>query len=83
MDDFLGSHSNCESRNGTRERSINIFIFIANVNETMTDEAIQTHYGRDTVMATVKRMADGKIIEYKLSDFPVAEKLEKFMEDVK
>ena len=49
----------------------------------MTDEAIQTHYGRDTVMATVKRMADGKIIEYKLSDFPVAEKLEKFMEDVK
>jgi len=54
-----------------------------NVNETMTDEAIQTHYGRDTVMATVKRMSDGKIIEYKLSDFPVAEKLEKFMEDVK
>jgi len=49
----------------------------------MTDEAIQTHYGRDTVMATVKRMSDGKIIEYKLSDFPVAEKLEKFMEDVK
>lgn len=48
----------------------------------MTDEAIQTHYGRDTVMATVKRMSDGKIIEYKLSDFPVAEKLEKFMEDV-
>merc|ERR1712223_1998349 len=55
----------------------------APINETMTDEAIQTHYGRDTVMATVKRMSDGKIIEYKLSDFPVAEKLEKFMEDVK
>lgn len=53
------------------------------INENMTDEAIQTHYGRDTVMATVKRMSDGKIIEYKLSDFPVAEKLEKFMEDVK
>ena len=58
-------------------------IFSAPINETMTDEAIQTHYGRDTVMATVKRMSDGKIIEYKLSDFPVAEKLEKFMEDVK
>ena len=57
--------------------------FSAPINETMTDEAIQTHYGRDTVMATVKRMSDGKIIEYKLSDFPVAEKLEKFMEDVK
>lgn len=49
----------------------------------MTDEAIQTHYGRDTVMATVRRQADAKVIEYKLSDFPVAEKLEKFMEDVK
>jgi len=53
------------------------------MNETMTDEAIQTHYGRDTVMANVRRRTDGKIIEYKLSDFPVAEKLEKFMEDVK
>ena len=46
------------------------------MNETMTDEAIQTHYGRDTVMANVRRRTDGKIIEYKLSDFPVAEKLE-------
>jgi len=55
----------------------------APINETMTDEAIQTHYGRDTVMAAVKRISDGKIVEYKLSDFPVAEKLEKFMEDVK
>merc|ERR1712223_1469438 len=55
----------------------------APMNETMTDEAIQTHYGRDTVMANVRRRTDGKIIEYKLSDFPVAEKLEKFMEDVK
>jgi len=55
----------------------------APINETMTDEAIQTHYGRDTVMAAVKRISDGRIVEYKLSDFPVAEKLEKFMEDVK
>ena len=62
---------------------LSFFVISANINETMTDEAIQTHYGRDTVMATVKRMSDGKIIEYKLSDFPVAEKLEKFMEDVK
>jgi hypothetical protein len=49
----------------------------------MTDEAIQTHYGRDTIMAAVKRRIDSRIVEYKLSDFPVAEKLEKFMEDVK
>ena len=49
----------------------------------MTDEAIQGHYGKTNVMATVKRISDGEIIEYKLSDFPVAEKLEKFMEDVK
>lgn len=52
-------------------------------NETMTDEAIQGHYGKDNVMAHVKRISDGKVIEYKLSDFPVSEKLEKFMEDVK
>ena len=54
-----------------------------NINETMTDEAIQTHYGKDTIMATARRGPDGQVIEYKLSDFPVAEKLEKFMEDVK
>ena len=48
----------------------------------MTDEAILTHYGTDTVMATVTK-ADGTVFEYKLSDFPMGEKLEKFMEDVK
>ena len=67
--------------------SVNVQFFVAyftaNINETMTDEAIQTHYGRGTVMATVRRRTDGQMIEYKLSDFPVAEKLEKFMEDVK
>ena len=59
------------------------FDFTAPQNETMTDEAIQGHYGKDNVMAHVKRISDGKVIEYKLSDFPVSEKLEKFMEDVK
>ena len=54
----------------------------ANINETMTDEAILTHYGKDTIMATVTK-SNGTIYEYKLSDFPVGEKLEKFMEDVK
>ncbi len=47
----------------------------------MTDEAIQSHYGLDSIMATVKKC--DKEIEYKLADVPVAEKLEKFMEDVK
>ncbi len=32
-------------------------------------------------MATVKK--GGEVTEYKLSNVPVAEKLEKFMEDVK
>lgn len=54
---------------------------LANINETMTDEAIQSHYGPDTIMATVTKA--GKESEYKLSNVPVAEKLEKFMEDVK
>jgi hypothetical protein len=33
-------------------------------------------------MATLKK-GDGCITEFKLSDFPVGEKLEKFIEDVK
>ena len=53
----------------------------ANINETVTDEAIQSHYGPDTVMAVVTK--SGVASEYKLSNVPVAEKLEKFMEDVK
>ena len=53
----------------------------ANINETVTDEAIQSHYGPETVMAVVRRA--GVETEYKLSNVPVAEKLEKFMEDVK
>ena len=56
-------------------------IFAANINETVTDEAIQSHYGPETVMAVVRRA--GVETEYKLSNVPVAEKLEKFMEDVK
>ena len=34
------------------------------------------------IMATVAK-SDGTVFEFKLSDFPVGEKLEKFMEDVK
>jgi len=53
----------------------------ASINETMTDEAIQKHYGLSTVMASMK-LGDGEKL-FKLSDFPIHEKLEKFMEDVK
>lgn len=59
------------------------FIYKANANaDTVTDEAIQLQYGPETVMATMKKR-DGKDLEYKYKDFSVAEKLGKFMEDVK
>ena len=47
----------------------------------MTDEAIQSHYGHRSVMATVVRGGETK--EYKLKDLAPAEKLEKFVEDVR
>ena len=56
-------------------------LVLASINETMTDEAIQKHYGLSTVMASMK-LGDGEKL-FKLSDFPIHEKLEKFMEDVK
>ena len=46
-----------------------------------TDEAIQSHYGKGSVMATVVRGGETK--EYKLKDLAPAEKLEKFVEDVR
>ena len=46
-----------------------------------TDEAIQSHYGKGSVMATVVR--GGETREYKLKDLAPAEKLEKFVEDVR
>jgi len=57
----------------------------ASSNETMTDEAIQKHYGLSTVMASIKCQGEDGPMEklFKLSDFPIHEKLEKFMEDVK
>eukprot|EP00092_Neocalanus_flemingeri_P011107 GFUD01011960.1.p1 GENE.GFUD01011960.1~~GFUD01011960.1.p1 ORF type:complete len:551 (-),score=163.23 GFUD01011960.1:55-1707(-) len=53
--------------------------------ESMTEEAIHHYYSSSTVMASLK-MTTGEETEeklFKLSDFPVSEKLEKFMEDVK
>ena len=57
-------------------------VMIANTNtDTVTDEAIQL-MRPDTVIA-IMRKRDGKDLEYKYKDFSVAEKLGKFMEDVK
>jgi len=55
----------------------------ASVNESMTDEAIHRYYGNNAIMASIN--VDGETDDkcYRLSDFPVHEKLEKFMEDVK
>lgn len=53
----------------------------ASVNESMTEEAIHRYYGNNTIMASLKMEDEEK--NYRLSDFPVHEKLEKFMEDVK
>jgi len=53
----------------------------ASTNESLTEEAIHRYYGNDTVMASTKPGKEEKL--YRLADFPVHEKLEKFMEDVK
>jgi nuclear receptor-binding protein len=49
--------------------------------ESMTDEAIHKYYGNNTIMASLSVCNEDKC--YRLTDFPVHEKLEKFMEDVK
>jgi len=53
--------------------------------ESVTEEAIHRYYGNNTVLASLKITSDGVTEEkqFKLADFPVHEKLEKFMEDVK
>jgi len=53
--------------------------------ESVTEEAIHRYYGNNTVLASIKVTIEGVEVEneFKLSDFPVHEKLEKFMEDVK
>uniref|UniRef100_A0ABD2X2N0 Nuclear receptor-binding protein homolog n=1 Tax=Trichogramma kaykai TaxID=54128 RepID=A0ABD2X2N0_9HYME len=53
-----------------------------NISETITDEVLQRLYGPDTVVAEM-RYQNRPPHQIRLSDFPVAEKLEKFVEDVK
>lgn len=57
----------------------------ASSTESVTEEAIHRYYGNNTVLASLKITAEGVTEEkqFKLTDFPVHEKLEKFMEDVK
>ncbi|XP_012282696.1 nuclear receptor-binding protein homolog [Orussus abietinus] len=53
-----------------------------NISETITDEVLQRLYRPDTVVAEIK-FAGRPPQQIRLSDIPVAEKLEKFVEDVK
>lgn len=54
----------------------------ANISETITDEVLQRLYGPDTVVAEIKYQ-NRPSQQIRLSDIPVTEKLEKFVEDVK
>lgn len=56
-------------------------LFTANLSETIIDERMQRLYKSNTVLADIQRISG--LIEFKLSDVPSAEKLEKLVEDVK
>jgi nuclear receptor-binding protein len=56
-------------------------VFAANFSETITDEMMQRLYKPDVVLADISRLDDP--VQFKLADVPPAEKLEKFVEDVK
>ncbi len=56
-------------------------MFTENLSETVFDEMMQRLYQPDVVLADIQRLSDP--IEYKLADVSSAEKLEKFVEDVK
>ena len=54
------------------------------MSETITDEVIQRHYGPGVVVAEVRYATAGMTpVQFCMSDVPVTEKLEKFVEDVK
>jgi nuclear receptor-binding protein len=54
----------------------------ANISETITDEVMQILFSPDVVVAEIVH-ADRLGVQMKMCDVPVAEKLEKFVEDVK
>jgi len=55
---------------------------VANISETITDEVMRRLFGPDVVVAEIIH-PDRPGVQTKMSDVPVAEKLEKFVEDVK
>lgn len=59
----------------------NVFPLAANFSDTITDEMMRRRYKPDVVLADIPRVNDP--VEFKLADVPTAEKLEKFLEDVK
>jgi nuclear receptor-binding protein len=69
------------SFNNLRFFLVFLFCFAANFSETITDEMMQRLYKPDVVLASISRLEDP--IQFKLADVPLAEKLEKFVEDVK
>lgn len=56
-------------------------ILAATFSETIVDERMQRLYKSDTILADIRRISHP--VEFKLSDVPSAEKLEKLVEDVK
>lgn len=61
------------------------FVFlIANISETITDEVVHKLYGPDVVVAEIIHPDPNRpSLQMRMSDVPVTEKLEKFVEDVK
>jgi len=53
------------------------------LSENWTDDAIGSYYGSDKVIAEVRHSDDRPGVQMRMSDVPVLEKLEKFMEDVR
>ncbi|XP_076265983.1 MLF1-adaptor molecule isoform X3 [Rhynchophorus ferrugineus] len=55
---------------------------LSNISETITDELMQRWYGPEVIVAEIKR-TNSENVQMKMTDVPVNEKLEKFVEDVK
>ncbi|CAH1122588.1 unnamed protein product [Ceutorhynchus assimilis] len=55
----------------------------ANISETITDELMRRWYGPEVIVAEIKRKNRSEVHTIRMTDIPVTEKLEKFVEDVK
>ncbi|XP_057371956.1 nuclear receptor-binding protein-like isoform X2 [Daphnia carinata] len=61
--------------------SVNTFCK-ANISETICDKVVQRHFGPGIIVAEVN-YTNSPPVQFTMADIPVAEKLEKFVEDVK